>query len=149
MPVLRDEYASGFLSCGSPVSGIFVDEAIPGGRTGHIVSLLLRAVYWTRVVGKLYFLGRSFGFCNLLTMEEGVDHRVDHDYLTYRADAVCMFALPNGCERHVVPRSLNLTDLREWPTLRPPVAVMSVAVVLRLGESTAASRRNSVCDIQE
>ncbi len=48
-----------------------------------IMTLLLRAGYWTQGIGKMHFRGRHYGFQNLLTMEECVDHWIDDDYLRY------------------------------------------------------------------
>ena len=60
------------------------------------MSLLLRAGYWTHGVGKMHFRGRSYGFRNLLTMEEGVAHRIDDDYLRYLRDAGVPARFPKG-----------------------------------------------------
>lgn len=48
-----------------------------------IMSLLLKAGYWTQGVGKMHFRGRHYGFRNLLTMEEGGKYAVDDDYISY------------------------------------------------------------------
>ena len=61
-----------------------------------MMTLLLRAGYWTHGVGKMHFRGRSYGYRNLLTMEEGVAHRVDDDYLRYPRDAGVQARFPKG-----------------------------------------------------
>ncbi len=61
-----------------------------------MMSLLLRAGYWTHGVGKMHFRGRSYGLRNLLTMEEGVAHRVDDDYLRSLRDAGVQARFPKG-----------------------------------------------------
>jgi len=57
--------------------------ARPGAGVAHHDEPAAAAGYWTHGVGKMHFRGRSYGFRNLLTMEEGVAHRVDDDYLRY------------------------------------------------------------------
>ena len=74
------------------------NNALPGPvpELPTMMSLLLRAGYWTHGVGKMHFRGRSYGFRNLLTMEEGVAHRVDDDYLRYLRDAGVHARFPKG-----------------------------------------------------
>ena len=74
------------------------NSALPGPvpELPTMMSLLLRAGYWTHGVGKMHFRGRSYGFRNLLTMEEGVAHRVDDDYLRYLRDAGVEARFPKG-----------------------------------------------------
>ena len=73
------------------------------------MSLLLRAGYWTHGVGKMHFRGRSYGFRNLLTMEEGVAHRVDDDYLRYLRNSGVHDPLP---QRDARPALLPAADQR-------------------------------------
>ena len=74
------------------------NSALPGPppELPTMMSLLLRAGCWTHGVGKMHFRGRSYGFRNLLTMEEGVAHRVDDDYLRYLRDAGVHARFPKG-----------------------------------------------------
>ena len=74
------------------------NSALPGPppELPTLMNLLLRAGYWTHGVGKMHFRGRSYGLCNLLTMEEGVAHRVDDDYLRYLRDAGVQARFPKG-----------------------------------------------------
>ena len=74
------------------------NSALPGPvpELPTMMSLLLRAGYWTHGVGKMHFRGRSYGLRNLLTMEEGVAHRVDDDYLRYLRDAGVHARFPKG-----------------------------------------------------
>ena len=80
------------------------NSALPGPvpELPTMMSLLLRAGYWTHGVGKMHFRGRSYGLRNLLTMEEGVAHRVDDDYL-------CTRPLSQGVPR---PALLSAADQR-------------------------------------
>lgn len=68
----------------------------PAPELPTMMRLLLQAGYWTQGVGKMHFRGRSYGFRKLLTMEEGVAHRVDDDYLRYLRDAGVQARFPKG-----------------------------------------------------
>ena len=74
------------------------NSALPGPQPElpSLMSLLLRAGYWTQGVGKMHFRGRSYGFRKLLTMEEGVAHRIDDDYLRYLRDVGVQARFPKG-----------------------------------------------------
>ena len=74
------------------------NSALPGPvpELPTMMSLLLRAGYWTHGVGKMHFRGRSYGLRNLRTMEEGVAHRVDDDYLRYLRAAGVQARFPKG-----------------------------------------------------
>ena len=74
------------------------NSALPGPvpELPTMMSLLLRAGYWTHGVGKMHFRGRSYGLRNLRTMEEGIAHRVDDDYLRYLRDAGVHARFPKG-----------------------------------------------------
>ena len=68
-----------------------------------MMSLLSRAGYWTQGIGKMHFRGRHYGFQNLLTMEEGVDHWVDDDYMRYLRKEGVRTRFPKG-----------IRDLLQW-----------------------------------
>ena len=59
------------------------NQALPGPvpELPTIMTLLHRAGYHTQGIGKMHFRGRLHGFQDLLRMEEGVQYRVDDDYL--------------------------------------------------------------------
>ena len=59
--------------------------ALPGPmpELPTMMTLLMRAGYWTQGVGKMHFFGRHYGLQDLLTMEECAAHRVDDDYLCH------------------------------------------------------------------
>ena len=61
-----------------------------------MMGLLLRAGYQTHGVGKMHFHGRNYGFQNLQTMEEGIEYRVDDDYLRYLRDVGINSRFPKG-----------------------------------------------------
>ncbi len=61
-----------------------------------IMSTLLQAGYWTQGIGKMHFRGRHYGLRDLKTMEEGVTHRVDDDYLCYLRDHGVRTRFPKG-----------------------------------------------------
>ena len=67
------------------------NNAIPGPipELPTMMGTLLNAGYWTQGIGKMHFRGRHYGLQHLQTMEEGVDHYIDDDYIRYlRANGV-------------------------------------------------------------
>ena len=48
-----------------------------------LMSLLLQSGYWTQGIGKMHFQGCHFGLRQVETMEEGVPHWIDDDYISY------------------------------------------------------------------
>ena len=74
------------------------NSALPGPlpELPTIMTLLLRAGYWTQGIGKMHFHGRHYGFRNLLTMEECIDHRVNDDYLRYLRENGVRTRFPKG-----------------------------------------------------
>jgi arylsulfatase A-like enzyme len=64
---------------------VTANEPLPGPvpELPTLMSLLLRAGYTTQGVGKMHFGGRHYGFQSLLRLEEGVDYRIDDDYLLF------------------------------------------------------------------
>jgi arylsulfatase A-like enzyme len=64
----------------------WIRNAIPTGGVPEfptIMTLLRRQGYWTQGIGKMHFFGRHFGFCDLISQEECVDHWIDDDYIRY------------------------------------------------------------------
>ncbi len=74
------------------------NSALPGPlpELPTIMTLLLRAKYWTQGIGKMHFHGRHYGFRNLLTMEECINHWVDDDYLRYLRENGVRTRFPKG-----------------------------------------------------
>ncbi|MFW6107579.1 MAG: sulfatase [bacterium] len=72
--------------------------ALPGPvpELPTLMTLLLRAGYWTHGVGKMHFRGRYYGFRSRRTMEECVRHAVDDDYIRYLRDRAVRTAFPHG-----------------------------------------------------
>ena len=135
------------------------NSALPGPvpELPTMMSLLLRAGYWTHGVGKMHFRGRSYGFRNLLTMEEGVAHRVDDDYLRYLRDAGVEARFPKGfrdllyfqpqtsgvpvehsASNWVADRSIEF--LREHARYRSEPAVLPVVLLDRAASAVRAQR---------
>ena len=61
------------------------NAALPGPppELPTMMTLLLQSGYWTQGIGKMHFRGRQYGLRNLQTMEEGVNHWIDDDYIRY------------------------------------------------------------------
>ncbi|MFO7899727.1 MAG: sulfatase-like hydrolase/transferase [Planctomycetota bacterium] len=74
------------------------NSALPGPvpELPTLMTLLLRAGYWTHGVGKMHFRGRHYGLRSRLTMEECVRHAVDDDYIRYLRGRGVRTAFPNG-----------------------------------------------------
>ena len=74
------------------------NQSLPGPapELPTIMTCLHAAGYHTQGIGKMHFRGRHYGFGELLRMEEGVDHRVDDDYLLYLKEQGVRTRYPQG-----------------------------------------------------
>ena len=72
--------------------------ALPGSlpELPTIMTLLSREGYWTQGVGKMHFRGRHYGFRNILSMEEGIQHAIDDDYIMYLRQQRVRTRFPKG-----------------------------------------------------
>ncbi len=74
------------------------NNALPGPlpELPTMMTLLLQQGYWTQGIGKMHFKGRHYGLRNLLTMEEGISHWVDDDYIRYMRSQGVKTRFPKG-----------------------------------------------------
>ena len=74
------------------------NSALPGPPPEFptMMTLLLQSGYWTQGIGKMHFRGRKYGLRNLQTMEEGINHWIDDDYIRYLRENNVRTRYPKG-----------------------------------------------------
>ncbi len=98
----------------------WIKNAMPQGGAPElptVMTMLRQQGYWTQGIGKMHFFGRHFGFCDLVSQEECVDHWIDDDYIRYLRREGVRTRFPLGIRDLLASQSENTgIPLEDSPT---------------------------------
>ncbi len=93
----------------------WIKNAMPQGGAPElptVMTMLRQQGYWNQGIGKMHFFGRHFGFCNLVSQEECVDHWIDDDYTRYLRREGVWTRFPLGILDRTTPSLRSLRAVR-------------------------------------